>query len=82
MLREHLKFISLTTFLISGYSKENNYFYAIPLKHFYTEKIDIGTKSSLSPYHIPYTKGCHLFCTAPLNGQFLRVAVAVKTKVF
>ncbi len=63
------------------YTKENNYLYAIPLKHFYSDKIHVGTRSNLSPYHITYTKGCHLFCTAPLDGQFLRVAVAVKTKV-
>ena len=68
--------------LFVAYTRENNYLYAIPLKEIYTEKIKIGVKSSLLPYHIPYTKGCHLFCTAPLDGQFLRVAVAVKTKVY
>ena len=65
-----------------AFTRENNYLYAIPLKEIYTEKIKIGVKSSLLPYHIPYTKGCHLFCTAPLDGQFLRLAVAVKTKVY
>ena len=66
----------------SGYTKESNYLYAIPLKEFYTDQIKISTKSTLSPFHIPYTKGCHLFCTAPLDGQFLRIAVAVKSKVY
>ena len=65
----------------SDYTKENNYLYAIPLKEFYTDKIKIGTKSSLSRYCIPYTKGAHLFCCAPLESQFLRLAVAVKTKI-
>ena len=32
-------------------------------------------------YCIPYTKGAHLFCCAPLENQFLRLAVAVKTKI-
>lgn len=64
-----------------AYSKESNYLYVIPLKEFYTEKITVGVRSSLNLYHIPYTKGCHLFCTAPLDGQFLRLAVAVKTKI-
>ena len=66
----------------AGYTKESNYLYAIPLKEFYTDQIRIGTKSTIAPYHIPYTKGCHLFCTAPLDSQFLRVAVAVKNKVY
>jgi len=70
-------FISIHT----AYSKESNYLYAISLKEFYTEKIKVGMKSDLTPYHIPYTKGCHLFCTAPLDGQFLRIAVAIKNKV-
>ena len=43
--------------------------------------IKIGTKSSLSQYCIPYTTGAHLFCCAPLESQFLRLAVAVKTKI-
>ncbi|XP_064396401.1 GTPase-activating Rap/Ran-GAP domain-like protein 3 isoform X3 [Halichondria panicea] len=67
--------------LRTAYSKESNYLYVIPLKEFYTEKITVGVRSSLNLYHIPYTKGCHLFCTAPLDGQFLRLAVAVKTKI-
>jgi hypothetical protein len=65
----------------SDYTKESNYLYAIPLKEFYTDRIKIGTKSSLSRYCIPYTKGAHLFCCAPLESQFLRLAVAVKTKI-
>ena len=65
----------------TDYNKEHNHLHAVLLREFYTEKIKIGTKSSISHYHIPYTKGCHLFCTAPLDSQFLRVAVAVKNKV-
>ena len=65
-----------------AFTKENNYFYAIPLRHFYSDKIVLDSKASLSHYQIPCTKHCHLFCTAPLEGQFLRVAVASKTKVY
>ena len=65
-----------------AFTKESNYFYAIPLRHFYSDNIIINNKSSLGPYQIACTKGCHLFCTAPLNGQFLRVAVAYKSKVY
>ena len=32
-------------------------------------------------YCIPYTKGTHLLCCALLESQFLRLAVAVKTKI-
>jgi hypothetical protein len=66
----------------TAYAKDTNYFYAIPLRHFYSEKIVLDSKSSLGAYQISCTKGCHLFCTAPLSGQFLRVAVACKAKVF
>lgn len=66
---------------VSDYTKENNYLYAIPLKAIYTDRIKVGTKSSLNHYSIPYTKGAHLFCCAPLDSQFLRIAVAVKTKI-
>lgn len=66
----------------AAYAKESNYFYAIPLRHFYSEKIVLDSKSSLGAYQISCTKGCTLFCTAPLSGQFLRVAVACKTKVY
>lgn len=66
----------------AGYTKESNYLYAIPLKEFHADQMKISTKSTLAPFHIPYTKGCHLFCTAPLDGQFLRVAVAVKSRVY
>ena len=68
--------------MCSDYTKESNYLYAVPLKEFYTEKIRVGTKASLAPYSIPYTKGAHLFCSAPLESQFLRLAVAVKNKVY
>lgn len=68
--------------LLPAFVKENNYLYAIPLRHFFADKINLNSKSSLSPYQIACTKGCHLFCTAPLDGQFLRVAVACKAKVF
>ena len=73
--------IIILYYVPSDYTKESNYLYAIPLKEFYTDRIKIGTKSSLSRYCIPYTKGAHLFCCAPLESQFLRLAVAVKTKI-
>ena len=73
--------LSAPSLLLLDFTKENNYLYAIPLRHFYSDNIVLGSKSSLGPYQLSYTKGCSLFCTAPLDGQFLRVAVAVKTKV-
>ena len=33
------------------------------------------------PYDVVIA-GCHLFCTSCLDGNFLRVALAVKTKVY
>ena len=74
-------FIYSPSLLPSDFTKENNYLYAVPLRHFYSDNIVLGSKASLVPYQLTYTKGCCLFCTAPLDGQFLRVAVAVKTKV-
>ena len=37
------------------------------------------------PYYnlcCPFITGCHLFCTSCLDGNFLRVALAVKNKVY
>ena len=62
--------------------KEVNYLYAIPLKQFYNETITVATKSSISPYQVPHSKGATLFCTSPLTDQFLRLAVAVKNRVY
>lgn len=67
--------------LTTAYPKEANYLYAVPLKEFYSERLKMRSKPSLLPYLLPCTKGCHLFCTAPLDGQFLRIAVAIKNKV-
>ena len=37
---------------------------------------------SMHPFiYLSPNLGCHLFCTTPLNSQFLRVMVAVKNKV-
>jgi hypothetical protein len=66
----------------TGYAKDSNYFYAVPLNQFFTETVKLYTKASLHPYKVPYTKGCHLFCTTSLDDQFLRVMIAVKCKVF
>ena len=54
----------ILTYTLSDYTKESNYLYAIPLKEFYTDRIKIGTKSSLSRYCILYTKGA---CFAVLH---------------
>ncbi len=57
--------------------------YAIPLKQFYNDSIKaVASKHSLSRYHVPHSKNVSLFCTSPLSDQFLRLAVAVKNKVY
>ena len=56
--------------------------YAIPLKQFYSNAIQVATKSSISRYQVPHSKGVCLFCTSHLGDQFLRLAVAVKNKVY
>lgn len=58
-----------------------NYLYAIPLKQFNNDTITIAAKPSITRYQVPHSKGVSLFCTSPLQDQFLRLAVAVKNKV-
>ena len=54
--------------------------YAIPLKDLFTPSEQL-VRQKLARYQIPHTKHASLFCTTPLSDQFLRLAVAVKTKV-
>lgn len=67
---------------VTDYPKEINYMYAIPLKQFYNESMKLESKTSISRYQIPHSKNISLFCTSPLSDQFLRLAVAVKNKVY
>lgn len=67
---------------LTDYSKEVNYLYAIPLKEFYNDTIKVAAKAFISRYQVPHSKGTTLFCTSPLHDQFLRLAVAVKSRVY
>jgi len=62
------------------FSKEVNYMYAVPLKSLFTRNDQLA-KQSLSQYQIPHSKNVSQFCTSPLSDQFLRLAVAIRTKV-
>ena len=59
-----------------------HYLYAIPLKQFYSESLKLANKAAISRYQVPHTKGISQFCTSHLGDQFLRLAVAVKSKVY
>lgn len=63
------------------YSKDNNYLYCIYLDDLCSEKVKVNSKVAIVPYQISNTKGCHLFCTSPLDSPFLQVAAAIKNRV-
>jgi hypothetical protein len=42
----------------------------------------MANKSSISKYMVPHSKGVTLFCSSHLGDQFLRLAIAVKNKVY
>lgn len=68
--------------LYLDFHKDVNYLYAIPLKLFYTDSIKLASKPAISRYQVPHSKGATLFCSSPLGDPFLRLAVAVKSKVY
>ena len=70
----------LLPFLL-GYARDVNYLYAIPLEEIVARGERL-TKQTLTKYQLPFSKHTSLFCTSPLNDKYLRLAVAVKTKVF
>lgn len=73
----------LLCLLLADYHKDINHLYVIPLREFYSSGgIKVVTKASISHYQVPHSKGITLFCTSPLADQFLRLAVAVKNKIF
>lgn len=66
----------------ADYPRDSNYLYAVPLKQFYNDAIKVASKTSITPYQVPHSKGVSLFCSSHLSDQFLRLAVAVKNKVY
>ena len=73
---------SLTTpTLAAGFAKDN-YVHAVPIPFFHGRRGDkVLDKQKLSAFRVPGSKGTHCFCTTPLEEKYLRLFVAVKTKV-
>ena len=70
----------LVLYVTSDYTKDSNYLYAIPLKEFYTER-SRSAQSLLSHNTASPTLRGPPVLLCPLESQFLRLAVAVKTKI-
>ena len=56
--------------------------HAVPLPFFHGRHGDkVLDKQKLSAFRVPGSKGTHCFCTTPLEEKYLRLFVAIKTKV-
>ena len=77
----HASFSLTTPTLAAGFAKDN-YVHAVPLPFFHGRRGDkVLDKQKLSAFRVPGSKGTHCFCTTPLEEKYLRLFVAVKTKV-
>ena len=79
-MKEAVFYVTIPTLSV-GFPKDN-YVHTVPLPFFHGRHGDkVLDKQKLSSFRVPGSKGTHCFCTTPLEEKYLRLFVAVKTKV-